>query len=91
MLVAEPDDLFLNYALAVETAKEDRIAGLQRLANMNERFPDHVPAFFRRGQILAESGETDAARQVLNAGIQAARSTGDDHAAAEMQELLASL
>lgn len=91
MIAAEPNDPFLNYALALETAKEDRVAGLQRLADMNERFPNHVPAFFRRGQMLAESGEPDAARQVLLAGIQAARKVGDDHAAAEMQELISSL
>lgn len=91
MLAAEPDDPFLNYALALETAKEDRVAALQRLAEMNDRFPDHVPAFFRRGQLLAESGDPEAARKVLVAGIQAARGVGDDHAAAEMQELLTSL
>lgn len=91
MLVAEPDDPFLNYALALELAKEDRDAALQRLAQMNVRFPDHVPAYFRRGQILAESGDTASARDVLTAGISAARKIGDDHAAAEMQELLASL
>ena len=91
MLMTEPNDPFLNYALALETAKEDPIGGLQRLADMNDRFPDHVPAFFRRGQILAETGDVTAARQVLTAGIAAARKTRDDHAAAEMQELLASL
>ncbi len=91
MLVTEPDDPFLNYALALETTKEDPMDGLRRLADMNDRFPDHVPAFFRRGQILTETGDATAARQVLTAGIEAARRIGDDHAAAEMQELLASL
>jgi predicted Zn-dependent protease len=91
MLATEPDDPFLNYALALETAKEDRQAGLARLADMNTRFPQHVPAYFRRGQILAEIGEIESARQVLTAGIRAARSTGDDHAATEMQELMSSL
>lgn len=91
MLSAEPDDAFLNYALALELAKEDRGAALQRLADMNARFPDHVPAYFRRGQILAEAGDLAAAREVLTAGIRSARKNGDDHAAAEMQELLGSL
>ena len=91
MLASEPDDPFLNYALALELAKEDREAALRRLADMNARFPTHVPAYFRRGQILAESGDSSAASEVLKAGIQAARQLGDDHAAAEMRELLASL
>jgi hypothetical protein len=58
---------------------------------MNSRFPDHVPAYFRRGQLLAEAGHERDAITVLLSGIQAARKVGDDHAAAEMQELLATL
>ena len=92
MLVAEPDDSFLHYALALELTKgAERPAGLQRLAEMNTRFPDHVPAYFRRGQLLAEDGDSAAARDVLMQGMLVARRTGDDHAAAEMQELLESL
>lgn len=91
MLVAEPDDPFLHYALALELAKEDQAAALERLAAMNDRFPDHVPAYFRRGQILAEAGDAQAAQQVLKTGIQVAKRIGDDHAAAEMNELLESL
>ena len=92
MLAAEPDDTFLHYALALELTKgTDRPAGLQRLADMNVRFPDHVPAYFRRGQLLAEDGEDEAARAVLRQGMAAAQRTGDDHAAAEMRELLESL
>ena len=61
MLAAEPDDTFLHYALALELTKgAERPAGLQRLAEMNVRFPDHVPAYFRRGQLLAEDGDSTA-------------------------------
>ena len=91
MLAAEPDDPFLNYAYALELVKEDPAAGLNRLAEMNDRFPDHVPAFFRRGQLQAEMGDTAGAQQVLRSGIQTARRLGDDHAAAEMNELMESL
>ncbi len=92
MLATEPDDTFLNYALALELTKgADRPAGLLRLAEMNARFPDHVPAYFRLGQLLAEDGECDAACAVLKQGMSAAQRTGDDHAAAEMRELLESL
>jgi predicted Zn-dependent protease len=91
MLVDEPNDPFLNYALALEVLKEDPADGVARLADMNRRFPDHVPAYFRRGQALAEQGDTAGARSVLSDGIQAARRVGDSHAIGEMQELLESL
>lgn len=90
MLATEPNDPFLHYALALEEVKEDPQIGLRRLANMNEQFPDHVSAYFRRGQILADAGDMTTATQVLNAGIQVARRIGDDHAVAEMQGLLES-
>lgn len=91
MLASDPDDPFLHYALALEEVKEDPQIGLRRLESMNETFPDHVAAYFRRGQILAEAGEVIAATQVLNTGVQVARRIGDDHAVAEMQGLLESL
>jgi hypothetical protein len=91
MLKTEPNDPFLNYAFALETAKEDPAAGVTLLATMNEQFPEHIPAFFRRGQLLSEVGDTNGARQVLLKGIEVARRLGDDHAAAEMKELVESL
>jgi predicted Zn-dependent protease len=91
MLQSEPNDPFLNYAFALETSKDDRPAALNLLAEMNAKFPDHIPAFFRHGQLLAEAGDAIQARQILSLGIQVARRLGDDHAAAEMHELLESL
>ena len=62
MLQAEPNDPFLNYAFALETAKVDTDKGVQLLAAMNEHFPDHVPAYFRHGQLLAEGSDANRAR-----------------------------
>jgi tetratricopeptide (TPR) repeat protein len=89
MLVDEPFDPFLHYALAMEHVKlgETQIA-LQRLAAMNEQFPDHVAAWHQRGRLLADKGETEAAREVLQRGIAAAQRAGDNHAADEMQGVL---
>lgn len=91
MLTTEPHDPFLHYALALEIAKVDAAEAVLRLAAMNAQFPSHVPAYFRHGQLLAETGQTAAAREVLVRGIATARSQGDDHAAAEMAELMESL
>lgn len=91
MLQAEPNDPFLNYAFALETAKVAPDKGVQLLAAMNEHFPDHVPAYFRHGQLLAEESDANGAREVLQKGIKVALRLGDDHAAAEMRELIESL
>ena len=71
MLADDPNDPFLHYALALEQVKEgDRVNGLRRLAEMNERIPGSCrPSFFRRGQLLAEDGDDDGApKSVLAVG-----------------------
>jgi predicted negative regulator of RcsB-dependent stress response len=89
MVVDEPFDPFVHYALAMEHVKlgETEIA-LQQLAAMNGTFPDYVAAWHQRGRLLVEKGESDAAREVLQRGIAAAQRAGDSHAAGEMQGLL---
>lgn len=92
MLEADPDDLFLRYALAMAYVSEgDASAGLNVLGEVIERDPDYVAAYFQKGQILAEQGETDSAREIVTRGIEAARRTGDQHAEGEMSEFLQTL
>jgi hypothetical protein len=92
MLADEPADVFLRYSLALELAKEHRHdESLTRLRELTEESPPYVPAFFMSAQQLAERGEIEAARAMLRHGIEAARAQGDEHAAAEMSEMLAGL
>jgi thioredoxin-like negative regulator of GroEL len=89
MLRADPDDVFLNYALAMECAGAGEIDdALERLDGVIARDPDYVAAYFQKGQILAREGETDAASEVLRKGIETARRTGDTHAEGEMAGFL---
>lgn len=92
MLAAEPDDIFLNFSLAMEHVKagqaEDAIAQFTRLT---EKHPDYVPAYFQKANTLASIDRRAEARQVLTAGIEAANRVGDRHAADEMRDALALL
>jgi Flp pilus assembly protein TadD len=92
MLQDSPDDTFLLYALAMEqrSAGDDEAAltGLDRVLAVDS---DYVAAYFQKGQILAGLDRLEQARQVLQQGITIARGVGDDHAAAEMTEFLASI
>jgi hypothetical protein len=92
MLAAEPDDVFLHYALACELVKVgDTAVGLSRFDALHERFPDYVPGWFRHAQVLAESGDAAQARAVGERGLETARRVGDAHAAGEIAEFLALL
>jgi tetratricopeptide (TPR) repeat protein len=89
LLADEPDDVFLLYGLACELVKEgDHTAGLSRFEEIHRRFPDYVPAWFKHAQIVAEHGESDAARQIGQTGLETARRVGDLHAAGELAGFL---
>jgi tetratricopeptide (TPR) repeat protein len=92
LLQTQPDDVFLNYALALEYVKggryEEAVAQFDRV---NEIDPDYIPAWFQKGTTLATMEKPDEARKVLQHGIAVAERTGDHHAAGEMREAIATL
>ena len=91
MLKADPEDVFLHYALAMDDISEGRPDdGIQRLQVVLQRDPDYVAAYFQMGQVLADQ-DVDAARSILTQGIQAAQRVGNQHASGEMQGFLETL
>ena len=92
LLHEEPDDVFLNYALAKELVSEGNVASaitaFDRVLGLN---PDYVPAYFQKAQTLAGEGEIDSARDVLTSGIAVAKRVGDSHASGEMIAFLDTL
>lgn len=92
MLAETPSDVMLRYMLAMEMSKEGELdAAVEKFRELMSETPPYVPAFHMAGQRLIELEEIEQARSVLRDGIDAARSQGNAHAAAEMADLLASL
>lgn len=92
LLKAEPADVFLNFALAMEYFKAGQHdQALAQYAHVHTIDPNYVPAYFQKGNALANMGRTEDARAVLRQGIAIARQVGDTHAAGEMTDLLDSL
>jgi thioredoxin-like negative regulator of GroEL len=93
MLQDDPRDSFLRYTLAMEYRKLDEseksLELLAELANQDE--PKYVAAFFMAAQQLVELDRLDEARTFLRDGIEEARRQNNQHAAAEMSELLAEI
>ena len=91
-LKSEPDDVFLNYALAMQLVAEgEEACGLDQLDAVIRLDADYVAAYFQKAQILSHQGEIELARDVLSDGIAVARRVGDAHAEAEMTEFSATL
>ncbi|MBW3543263.1 MAG: tetratricopeptide repeat protein [Planctomycetes bacterium] len=92
LLAADPDDVFLQYALAMSYATEgDAPEAIRRLDDLVGGNPDYVAAWFQKGQLEAGGGNTAAAQVSLTRGIAAARKTGNAHAEGEMTAFLESL
>jgi len=89
LLAAEPQDVFVNFALAMELFKAGRHEeALAQFGKVSELDPDYVPAYFQKGNSLMTLGRREEAKAVLRQGVEAARRTGNSHAASEMTELL---
>lgn len=89
MLKSSPHDPFLHYGLAMEErAAGDLPAALRGLQKVLELDRDYVAAWFHQGQVLAELGKREQAREVLATGIDVARRVGDQHAVDEMTGFL---
>lgn len=92
MLESEPDDVFLNFGLAMEFVRESRFdEALDRFDRVVDLDADYLAGHFQRARTLAQVDRIEEAREALNGGIEAARRSGDTHAAGEMAEFLASL
>lgn len=92
MLQDSPEDVFLNYALAMEyvstARKDDALAAFRRVLIFD---PEHSAAWFQQAQLLASMGEYTEARDCAARGVAAATKQGDQHAAEEIGGFLESL
>lgn len=92
MLAEDPGDVFLRYSLALEMEQAGETdAAITILRDLASGTPPYVPAFHMAGRHLAARQRISEARGFLRDGIEAARVQGNQHAAGEMAELLASL
>ncbi len=89
MLASDPDDLLLNYALAMELLNageaDESLARFDRVIQID---PAYSAAHMQKAKALIDLGRRDEARTVLEKGITAAEQRGDLHARDKMAELL---
>jgi predicted Zn-dependent protease len=92
ILLANPEDIFARYGLALEYSKAGQIdQALAEFKTLLANNPDYTPGYFMAAQTLAESSRTDEAKRMLVDGIASARRTGNAHAQSEMTAMLEEL
>lgn len=89
LLAADPHDVFLNFGLAMEYAKQNRVdEAIAQFQRVTELDPNYPTAYFQWAKLLLAQGRHADAREMLLRGQRAADAAGDRHARTEMQELL---
>jgi predicted Zn-dependent protease len=92
ILLANPEDTFARYGLALEYSKAGQIdEALSEFKTLLEKNPDYTPGYFMAAQTLAGASRIDEAKRMLVDGIASARRTGNTHAQSEMTAMLEEL
>jgi tetratricopeptide (TPR) repeat protein len=92
LLENDPDDVFLNFSLAMEwVSAGEHEAAIRQFDRVVELDRNYATAYFRKADVLAGLTRRDEARQTLQIGIEAAERAGDGHLKMKMTERLGQL
>jgi len=89
MLLKEPNDVFLNYALAMEYLANNDLepaeAQLQKTLSID---PAYLPCFYQLGQIWEKMGDNDKALSFYKQGLALAKLQDNRKAQGEISEAI---
>lgn len=89
ILALDAKNSFARYGLAMELASRGETeAALGEFDTLLANDPGYTAGYFMAAQTLAAAGRTAEAIARLKAGIESARSSGNQHALSEMQAML---
>jgi Tfp pilus assembly protein PilF len=85
-LNANPEDSFIQHALALEYIKlGDDTAGRKLFEAILEREPGYIGTYYHLAKLLGRNGYTDEAVKVYEKGMAEAKKAGDNHAYGELK------
>ncbi|MCE3281147.1 MAG: tetratricopeptide repeat protein [Bacteroidetes bacterium] len=89
MLKSEPNDPFLNYALAVELAKLGQIdTSIDKLEALISGNPDYLGSYYMLGKIYEQALQPEKAIETYKKGIEIAKKLNDKKTLGELNEAL---
>jgi len=92
ILAQNPGDAFARYGLAMEYSNTGKVEqAMEEFGKLLTSNPDYTAGYFMAAQTLAKAGRQEEAKKMLGDGIASARRTGNGHAQAEMEAMLAEL
>lgn len=92
VLSQNPSDAFARYGLAMEYSNSGDVErALEEFGRLLATHPEYTAGYFMAAQTLAKAERAEEARKMLVNGIASAKKTGNGHAQAEMEGMLAEL
>jgi Tfp pilus assembly protein PilF len=89
MLETDSQDVFLNYALAMEFLSEQNFPAAESQLQKTLRIePDYLPCFYQLGQVNEKLNQDVLAIEFYNKGIELANKQGNKKALGELNEAL---
>ena len=89
MLVSEPYDVFLNYALAMEFVSTNELKEAdEQLKKVLSIKTDYLPCFYQLGQLNEKLGNDDIALTFYKQGVDLAKSQNNHKALGELNEAI---
>ena len=89
MLQKEPEDVFLNYALAMEYLGVDNLAAaIHQFEKTLQIDPNYLPCFYQLGQVNEKLDDPDKALDYYKQGADLARSQNNHKALGELQRAI---
>ena len=85
-LRADPDDSFIQHALALEFVKAGNdVAAQQLFENILQREPEYIGSYYHLAKLLERNGNTELAIKWYQKGIEEARKAGETRAYNELR------
>jgi predicted Zn-dependent protease len=92
VLAQNPSDAFARYGLAMEYSNTGEVErALEEFGKLLATHPDYNASYLMDAQTLAKADRSEEAKKMLADGIASAKKTGNGHAQAEMEGMLAEL
>jgi tetratricopeptide (TPR) repeat protein len=89
MLLAEPGDAFLRYAIALELAKAGQLQqAIAETIQLIHEQPDYLGAYYQLGKWLEQNNQSDKALDIYRRGVAIAEKQNKKKALAEFQEAI---
>jgi Tfp pilus assembly protein PilF len=89
MLLDEPNDSFLNYALALEYAKEDNpLQAIKIIEEVVQRDENYLGAYYQLGKLYEQQNLSEKAIAIYQKGISIAKAQNNKKAQGELNEAL---